>query len=99
MSGPTPRHRPTFPRVFVDDARRVVRRRGVGHALWQRAALVLLFHDSPSLSNVAAAGEVGLHPNAVRYWRRRWARGDFVLRDAPRSGRPATFSPPGPRRR
>jgi hypothetical protein len=44
-----------------------------------------------------SAAEVHLHPNAVRYWRRRWASGRFVLDDAPGRGRKARFSPTGPR--
>jgi hypothetical protein len=99
MPGAAPSHRPKFPQVFVDSALRIVRRRHVAHALWQRATLVLLLHDRPALSNVAAGKAVGLHPNTVRAWRKRWAWGDFVLHDAPRAGRPATFSPARPRRR
>jgi hypothetical protein len=99
MPGVAPSHRPKFPTVFVDDALRIVRRRTVAHALWQRAALVLLLHNNPALSNVAAGEEVQLHPNTVRYWRKRWTRGDFVFHDAPRAGRPVTFSPTRPRRR
>jgi len=98
MPGPAPRHCPRFPQGFVEDALGIVRRRKVAHALWQRAALVLLLHNNTTVSNVAAGAEVQLHPNAVRYWRKRWAWGDFVLHDAPRSGRPASFSPTGPRR-
>jgi hypothetical protein len=82
----------------VDEALRLVRQRQVPHALWQRASLVLLLHNNPSLSNVAAGEELQLHPNTVRYWRKRWAWGDFALQDAARTGRPASFSPTRPRR-
>jgi hypothetical protein len=93
MPGPIPAYRPEFPHAVVEEALRIVRQRKVAYALWQRASLVLFLHNNPNLSNVAAAEAVHLHPNAVRLWRKRWAWGDFVLHDAPRSGRPATFSP------
>jgi hypothetical protein len=64
--------------------------------------LVLLFEADPLLSNSRAATKVHLHPNAVRYWRRRWALGEFGLADAPGRGRKSGFSPigasPGQRR-
>lgn len=98
MPGPIPSHRPQFPTAIVEEALCIVRQRKVPHALWQRASLVLLLHNNPSLSNVVAGEEVQLHPNTVRYWRKRWAWGDFALRDAARKGRPASFSPTRPRR-
>jgi hypothetical protein len=99
MPGPSPRYRPDFPIDFVEHAQRIVRQRTVAYQLRQRAMLVLLLHADPLLSNVQAAAEVHLHPNAVRYWRRRWAQGAFFLDDDPGLGRKARFSPPGPRAR
>lgn len=99
MSGPTPAYRPEFPDGFVQQARQIVRCRTVAHCLWQRAALVLLLHGSPEISNTVAAAEVRLHPNAVRYWRRRWAQGQFFLEDTVGRGRKATFSPARPSHR
>jgi hypothetical protein len=55
----------------------------------------LLLHWRPRLSNVEAGGRVGLHPDSVRHWRRRWARGDFALEDRAGRGRKPAFSPPG----
>ncbi len=95
MSGPSPVYRPDFPADFVEQARCIARQRTVAYQLRQRAKLVLLLHADPLLSNVDAAAEVHLHPNAVRYWRRRWARGEFFLDDAPRRGRRVRFSPSG----
>ena len=97
MPGPAPRDQPTFPSVFVERARQLVRERTVPYQLWQRAQLVVLLQADPRRSNVQAAAEVHLHPNAVRAWRRRWARGQFVLDDTPGRGRKARFSPSGPR--
>lgn len=96
MPGPSPLYQPDFPPDFVEQARRIVRRRTIAYQLHQRANLVLLLHEYPLLSNVAAAGQVHLHPNAVRHWRRRWAQGEFFLEDAPGRGRKARFSPSGP---
>ncbi len=56
--------------------------------------LVLLLHESPALSNVAAAARLDLHPNSIRRWRRRWAAGQFTLEDDPGRGRKPVFSPP-----
>jgi hypothetical protein len=44
---------------------------------------------------VEAAAGVGLHPDSVRHWRQRWARGDFSLEDGPGRGCKARFSPSG----
>jgi hypothetical protein len=97
MPGPAPLYRPTFPAEFVDDARHLLRQRTISYHLHQRAQLVLLLDADPRLSNGEAAAAVHLHPNAVRYWRRRWASGRYVLDDAPGRGRKARFSPTGPR--
>src|SRR5947209_2270760 len=96
MSGPAPLYRPAFPAAFVEQARQLVRQRTVAYQLHQRATLVLLLHADPLQSNAQAAATVQLHPNAVRTWRRRWARGRFVLEDTPGRGRKAQFSPLGP---
>jgi len=99
MPGPSPIYRPTFPGDFVEQARRLTQQRTVAYHLRQRALLVLLLHANPLLSNVQAAAEVRLHPNAVRYWRRRWAQEVFCLEDQAGRGRKARFSPSGPRPR
>jgi transposase len=54
----------------------------------------LLLHESPALSNVAAAVQLDLHPNSIRRWRQRWAEGRFILEDDPGRGRKPVFSPP-----
>ena len=95
MPGPSPCYRPTLPAEFVEQARGIVRQRTVAAQLQQRARLVLPLQADPLLSNSYAAAAVHLHPNAVRYWRRRWARGEFCLTDIPGRGRKSGFSPTG----
>jgi len=53
----------------------------------------VLLHDCPALTNAAAAARLNLHPNSIRLWRQRWAKGQFTLEDAPGRGRRPTFSP------
>jgi hypothetical protein len=95
LPGPSPLYQPNFPPEFLVEARLLSRRRTAPAHLLQRANLVLLLHYEPTLSNVAAGLEVGLHANSVRLWRRRWAKGIFDLDDLPRQGRKPTFSPAG----
>ena len=99
MPGPSPIYRPDFPAEFVEHTRHLARQRTVAYQLRQRATLVLLLHADPVLSNVHAAAAVDLHPNAVRYWRRRWAQGEVFLEDEAGRGRKARFSPARPRPR
>ena len=94
MPGPSPFYRPTFPDEFLAEARRVAAARTAASHLRQRAPLVLLLHEHPALSNVAAAARLGLHPNSIRLWRQRWAQGQCTLADAPGRGRKPVFSPP-----
>ena len=93
MPGPLPRYRPSFPDEFLAEARRLVAARTAASHLRQRACLVLLLHEQPSLSNVLVAAQLDLHPNCVRRWRQRWAGGEFTLQDAPGRGRKPVFSP------
>ncbi len=94
MPGPAPHYRPTFPEEFLAEARRLTAARTAASHLRQRARLVLLLHETPTLSNVQAAALVDLHPNSIRLWRRRWAGGQFQLRDESGRGRKPAFSPP-----
>jgi transposase len=96
MRGPLPSYRPEFPTTFLEQAEQVVRHRTVPYQRRQRAALVLLLHQQPLVSNSEAATLVQLHLRSVQRWRRRWATGDFSLEDEPGRGRKAAFSPPGP---
>ena len=99
MSGPLPRYRPVFPDEFLAAARRLVQARTAPSHLRQRARLVLLLHETPTLSNAAAAALVDLHPSSIRRWRQRWAGGRFTFEDDPGRGRKPVFSPPRQGRR
>jgi hypothetical protein len=92
MAGPSPRDQPTFPAEFVAQWQCLVRQRIVARAQHQRARLVLLLYENPRLSNVVAGLRVDLHPNSVRVWRHRWARGDFSLVEQEGRGRKPVFS-------
>src|SRR5262245_61403216 len=65
LPGPSPLYQPRFPAEFLIQARLLSRQRTAKAHLRQRALLVLLLHQQPNVSNVAAATEVGLHPNSV----------------------------------
>jgi hypothetical protein len=94
MPGPSPHYRPSFPDEFLAEARRLITARTAASHLRQRAHMVLLLHERPSISNVDLAARLDLHPNCARRWRQRWARGNLTLQDAPGRGRKPVFSPP-----
>ncbi len=57
-----------------------------------RYSVVLLAHQS--LTNQTIAAQLDCHEETVRKWRGRFARHGFDgLDDAPRAGRPRSFSP------
>jgi len=91
--GPQPRYQPTFDATTLVLCRFLVRQRVVPFAHRQRAQMVLLLHEDPTLSSPEIARRVGCHPNTGRHWRQVWSTGKFRLGEAPRSGRPATFTP------
>jgi len=93
MPGPLPNYCPDFPSTFLEQAEKMARQRTVKYQLRQRASLVLLLHQQPRLSHIAAAHRVSLHPRSVQRWRRRWAQGDFSLEDQSGRGRKSGFSP------
>ena len=69
-----------------------------------RARILLWAHDGVTLEETARRLECGREK--VIFWRRRFLEGRAAkipirerLRDQPRSGRPASFSPSGPRDR
>lgn len=93
MPGPAPHYRPIFPEDFLAEARRLVAARTAAAHLRQRAQLVLILHAEPTASNVEVAARLGLHPNCVRRWRRRWADGRFTFEDESGRGRKPVFSP------
>src|SRR5262249_28744568 len=59
-----------------------------------RAQIVLA--AAAGKNNAAIAGQVGVHVDTVRKWRRRFAATRLAgLKDAPPSGRPPVVTPPG----
>jgi DNA-directed RNA polymerase specialized sigma24 family protein len=95
MAGPLPLYRPTFPEHFLAKAQRLAGARTTASHLRQRARLVLLLQELPLLSNAEAADRIDLHPNSIRRWRQRWAKGCFSLEDDAGRGRKPVFFPPG----
>jgi len=83
---------------LTDEERRELERLARGQALAYRtvvrAQVVLAFADGKTVS--AVARQVGLQRRIVRKWADRFVRKRLRgLADAPRSGRPARFSPSG----
>ena len=75
-----------------DELTRWSRSHAVPHGLVVRAKLVLLLAAGETVSSVAR--EVGLERRIVGKWANRFVRQRLRgLEDAPRSGRPARFSP------
>ncbi len=95
MPGPLPHYRPSFTDEFLAEARRLTQARTGASHLRQRARLVLLLHEHPSVSHAEVAAQLDLHPNWMRRWRQRWANGRLTFEDEPGRGRKPVFSPPG----
>jgi transposase len=73
------------------ELRRLLRRRGVGQALAQRARVVLACAE-PGATNLGVAKALGVSRPMVATWRRRFAEHRLEgLLDAPRSGAPRTI--------
>jgi hypothetical protein len=60
---------------------------GRGVRLWRRAQSVLLAEQGLPVAEIAA--QVGLSPDRVRYWLRRYRREGMVIFDAPAASAPA----------
>ena len=59
-----------------------------------RCRLILRIAADDQPSNLQVANEMGCSRNTVAHWRTRYLRGRLSgLQDAPRSGRPRSFSP------
>ena len=88
MSGPLPHYRPHFTAKEIAQAREVVRQYHGSHAKVQRAKMVLVLAEDPTISTPKLAKWVGVHPNTAFKWRKRWTQEGFTLADHPRRGRP-----------
>lgn len=95
MPLPAPQYQPSFSEADLAQAREVARRPTSRQDHARRARLVLILAAEPALSNPEAGRRIGLHPNAVRYWRKVWCQGPFRLTDLPGRGRKPRLSPLG----
>lgn len=93
MPLPAPHYQPRFTEAELAQAREVARRPTSRQDHARRARLALLLAAEPALSNPEAGRRIGLHPNAVRYWRKVWSQGPFRLTDLPGRGRKPRLSP------
>ena len=90
---------PRAPSIVLDDAVRdqlegLLRARSTPQALAFRVRIVLRAADDEAPPNLEIAAEFGCSKDTVSVWRRRFAaQGLAGLQDAPRSGRPRSFSP------
>ncbi|MCA9262639.1 MAG: helix-turn-helix domain-containing protein [Planctomycetales bacterium] len=90
---------PHAPRIVLDDDDReelesLVRAGSTPQSFAFRAKLVLRAADDDGPCNRQIAAEFGCSNDTVGLWRRRFAAdGLSGLQDAPRSGRPPSFSP------
>jgi transposase len=94
MCGPLPHYQPQFTAHEIAQAREVVRQYHGSHAKVQRAKMVLVLAEDPSIGTPKLARLAGVHPNTAFKWRKRWTQEGFTLEDHPRRGRPLTFFAP-----
>jgi hypothetical protein len=93
MPGPKPTHQPRFTEEQLLLSARVAARHSAPHREVWRARLTLLLSQEPQIDSVEAGRRLGIDPDTVYKWRRRWASGEWSLKDRPRPGRPRIFSP------
>jgi hypothetical protein len=95
MPWPKPIRRVSLTDEQLALAHKVAHQHTAPHRQVLRARLTLLLAEEPDVPHPEAARRVGLDYNTVYKWRRRWAEDGWSLDDAPRSGRPPSFSPRG----
>lgn len=93
MPWPKPVHRVPLTEEQIALAQKVARQHSAPHRQVLRARLTLVLAEEPEVPHPEAAARTGLDYNTVYKWRRRWAEQGWSLDDAPRSGRPPSFSP------
>ena len=93
MPLPKPLHQPRFTEAQLAEARRLAAKRAAPLRTVLRARLTLALTEHPQASHEEIAAHCGLARDTVYKWRRRWAAEGWSLEDAPRSGRPRSFSP------
>jgi len=92
---PTTPHQIQFAPEQLAHARKTAAARSAPHREVLRARLTLIVAEQPHITHGQAARHSGLSRDTVYEWRRRWAEEGWTLQDAPRSGRPRSFSPGG----
>lgn len=93
MPALAPVFQPKLAAAEIAQAQEVVRRSTSRQDHARRARLALELAANPALSNPEAGRRVGMHPNAVRYWRKTWCNGPFRLTDLPGRGRKPRLPP------
>jgi len=90
---------PFAPTIVLDTAARerlqaLTRAHSTPQALVFRCRLILRIAATDQASNLQVANEMGCARNTVAHWRSRYTQhGIAGLQDAPRPGRPRSFSP------
>jgi transposase len=90
---------PFAPTIVLDAAGRerlqaLTRAHSTPQALVFRCRLILRIAAADQASNLQVANEMGCARNTVAHWRNRYAQHGLAgLQDAPRPGRPRSFSP------
>lgn len=97
MPAIAPLYQPKFSAEEIAHAQEVVRRSTSRQDHARRARLALELAADPALPNPEAGRRLGMHPNAVRYWRKTWCLGPFRLTDLPGRGRKPCLPPLGGR--
>ncbi len=90
MARPTPQYQIQLTAVQVRQLTQLSQCYAAPFCEVQRARLLLLAHQG--LANAEIARRLGCSVQTVRNWRKRWLQSP-VLKDAPRAGRPRSFTP------
>jgi putative transposase len=96
MRGPKPAYPIHLTAEEVKPFQHLIRAHSTPQTLAIRARIILTAYDHPEQSNQQIASSVGTTDRTVRAWRQRWVK-TRSLADAPRSGAPRRFFPPGAR--
>jgi len=94
MRGPKPAYPIQLTAEEVQHFEHLIRVHSTPQTLAMRVRIILTANAHPEQSNQQIASTVGTTDRTVRAWRGRWVK-TRSLADAPRSGAPRRFSPPG----
>jgi hypothetical protein len=96
MRGPNPSYPIDLTADETKQFEQLIRAYNTPQALVMRTRIILTAQQHPEQSNQQIASAIGTTDRTVRKWRGRWVK-THSLTDAPRSGAPRRFSPPGAR--